>query len=66
MKLYEVPPNTQVRVMEEGRVPPGAHQVSSSEIINFHHEDGMYSYCTNQKGEIVHLAVWTEVEIVNG
>jgi len=64
MKLYEVPNCTAVRVMEEGRVPPRAHQISSSDIIDFHHIDGMYSYCTNQKGEVVPLAAWTEVEIV--
>ena len=53
MKLYECPRNVQV-ILKDG----------NNEIINFHHIDGMYSYCTNQKGETVHLAAWTEVEIV--
>ena len=26
--------------------------------------DGMYSYCTRDNGEVVHLAAWTEVEII--
>jgi len=24
----------------------------------------MYSYCTNSDNEVVHLAAWTEVEII--
>lgn len=66
MRLYECPRNVQVRVVEEGQTPPDCSSIAEGEIINFHHTDGMYSYCTNQKGEVVHLAAWTEVEIVNG
>lgn len=50
-KLYEVPRNSKIRV--EG----------IDEVINFHHVDGMYSYCTGKDG-VIHLAAWTEVEIV--
>jgi hypothetical protein len=32
--------------------------------VNFHHLDGAYSYCTDDEGNPVHLAVWTPVEIV--
>ena len=51
MKLYEVPRNSRIRIVGE------------DEIINFSHIDGMYSYCTNSKGEVCHLAAWTEVEL---
>lgn len=50
MKLYNVPRNTRIKVKD-------------LELM-FHHIDGMYSYCTTDKGEPVHLAAWTEVEIV--
>jgi hypothetical protein len=32
--------------------------------VNFHRLDGAYSYCTDDEGNPVHLAVWTPVEIV--
>lgn len=52
MKLYEVRRNTRVRVPE-------------LEIeVMFHHIDGMYSVCTYGT-EVVHLAAWTEVELVD-
>ena len=50
MKLYDVPPNTRIKVKE-------------LELM-FHHIDGMYSICKTDDGETVHLAAWTEVEIV--
>jgi hypothetical protein len=55
MKLYDVPANSKVRVVEEG---------ADDEVYNFHNIDGMYSYCTDSKGNVVHLVAWTEVEIV--
>ena len=66
MKLYDVPRGTPVRVIggTPYRIPPGSPEIHDNDIIDFHHIDGMYSYCTNQKGETVHLAAWTEVEIV--
>ncbi len=59
MKLYEVPRGTPIKIVEEQKA-----KVDKREVIDFHHLDGMYSYCTNQKGEVVNLAAWTEVEIV--
>lgn len=95
MKLYDVPRNTWVRVLNEtsplpevkrvvdfgadptgntdsapafraaaaSLTPPGGLEVKKEDLIRFHHIDGMYSYCTNQDGDVVHLAAWTEVEI---
>lgn len=54
MKLYEVPRDTKVR----------SDDVLKGEPFNFHHIDGMYSYCTNNAGDVFHLAAWAEVEIV--
>ena len=50
MKLYDVPRNTRIKVED-------------LELM-FHHIDGMYSFCQTDDGETVHLAAWTEVEIV--
>ena len=52
MKLYEVPRNSRIKLIDNG------------EQYNFRSIDSMYSYCTTDKGDIVHLAAWTEVEII--
>ena len=50
MKLYEVPRNT--RILHEGVE------------YNFVHIDGMYSFCIDGQGNIVHLVAWADVEPV--
>lgn len=52
MKLYEVPRNSRIKVIDDG------------EEYNFRSIDGMYSYCTNDNGDVVHIAAWTEVDII--
>lgn len=65
MKLYELSRKCNVRVLDEDvGVPPGAPVISKGDIIFFDHIDGMYSYCKNNQGEVVHLPAWTEVEQV--
>lgn len=65
MELYKVPRNSRIRVVTEDRVPPGAPQINTGEELNFRSIDGMYSYCTRDDGEVVHLAAWTDVEIID-
>ena len=66
MKLYDVPRNTLIRVVaEEAKVPPAAPELPAGMELNFGHVDGMYSYCTTDDGQVVHLAAWEEVEIVD-
>ena len=65
MKLYDVPRNTSVRVMEDVNVPIGAPVIKKGDVIRFHRLDGMYSHCHNDKGEEVYLAAYAEVEIVD-
>ena len=63
-KLYDVPQNTRIKVVVKDKVPPGAPQINEGEELNFRSIDGMYSYCTRDNGDVVHLAAWTEVEIL--
>jgi hypothetical protein len=51
MLLYEVPRGSRVRL------PNGQE-------INFDHIDGMYSYCTDDSGNVIHIGASTEVTII--
>ena len=64
MELYNVPRNSRIKVVGDIKVPPASSMVKEEEILNFSHVDGMYSYCTKDNGEVVHLAAWTNVEII--
>lgn len=63
MELHRVPRNTRIRVITPEESPAGAAEVKAQEY-NFYHIDGMYSYCTDDDGNVVHLKAWTDVEIV--
>jgi len=65
MQLHSVPRNSRIKVIVEDKVPPGAPQINEGEELNFHRIDGMYSYCTRDNGEVVHLVAWAEVEVIN-
>jgi len=65
VKLYEAPRNSLVRVVGTPTAPPDAPEVNDGEVIKFYHVDGMYSYCKNEYGDIVHIPAWQEVEVLN-
>jgi len=65
MELFNVPRNSRIRVVTKDKVPLGAPVIEEGEELNFRSIDGMYSYCTRDNGEVVHLAAWTEVEVIN-
>jgi cytochrome bd-type quinol oxidase subunit 1 len=65
MKLYNVPRNSKIRVVGDIKIPPAAPIIEEQEVLNFSHVDGMYSYCTNKDGEVVHLVAWAEVEVID-
>lgn len=47
--LYKVPKNSFIKMP------------ATNYVLYFDHLDGMYSYCTNMFGEVVHLQVLTPV-----
>ena len=65
MELHQVPRNSRIKIVTKDKVPPGAPPVEEGEELNFRSIDGMYSYCTRDNGEVVHLVAWTEVEIID-
>lgn len=65
MKLYDVPRNSWVVPVEDAQAPPGARPVSEGEPVLFHQTDGMYSYCHDRWGNVVHLSAWQDVVVVD-
>jgi hypothetical protein len=51
MKLYEVPRKSYIRL--------------DGDTFFFDHVNGIYSYCLDMKGNVVHLVAWAEVELAN-
>ena len=50
MKLYEVPKYSRIKV--------------GGMVLDFHHIDGMYSYCTDIEGNAHHIAAWADAEVL--
>ena len=61
-ELYNVPRNTKIDVSDLGLT----HRVSGEPVteLMFGHLDGMYSYCTDMNGNLVHLRGDTLVKIM--
>jgi len=64
MMLYDVPRDTRVRIVESHPPPPGGRSNVIGQEVLFKRLDGMYSLCVDDKGNILHLKAWTEVEFV--
>ncbi len=65
MKLYQVPRHSKVRIVEpHPSVPPAHRELFGGDVLTFDHIDGMYSFCYDEAGKIVHPAAWAEVEVI--
>lgn len=64
MNLYDVPRGSKVRVIKAESPPPGGAAPITGQIYTLHNIDGMYSFCTDSAGGVIHLKAWTDVEIV--
>jgi hypothetical protein len=47
------------------KVPVEAPAIAEGDYIHFGHIDGMYSFCRDVDYNVVHMAAWTEVEVVD-
>lgn len=57
MKLYEVPDDSYIKIIdEEIKIPICAPQLKTNDTIWFGHIDGMYSYCKDKDCNLVHIA----------
>ena len=52
MKLYELPRDSKIY----------CEASDGSKSVIFHHLDGMYSYCTTEKGAVVHIGASQELK----
>jgi len=64
MRLHEILKGDKFKVKSEIVVPPGGITPTNNEVLIFNNIDGMYSHCLTLKGKIVHLSMFTEVELI--
>ena len=64
MKLYELRTGQLFRVVADNKAPPAAREIAADEVLKFGHVDGMYSFCHDIAGGIVHPVAWAEVEVL--
>ena len=65
MKLYECKRGDRVIINDpDTNTPPVHRQLYDTELLTFDHVDGMYSFCRDKDGNIVHPAAWTAVTVL--
>lgn len=63
MKLYELKRGSRFRIVSNNPVTPiAANELEYGDVLTLDHVDGMYSYCTDNQGEVRHPAAFTEIE----
>ena len=48
-------------VRELYKCKPRSYVKLDTDVFFFDHIDGMYSYCKDMAGNVIHLAAWTQV-----
>ena len=63
--LYELCKGDKFKIVDDDLKVPVAHdEVDLAAEYLFGHIDGMYSYCKDMTGNVVHFAAWTKVKKV--
>lgn len=62
MKLYELGRGKKFKLLTESGVPPIAPAVTIGNTYRLGNIDGMYSYCTDELNNVVHIQAWADVE----
>ena len=57
MKLYSVPYGSNILLRDED---------GNTLSLRLHYLDGAYGYCTDKQDNLIHIALWTDVEIDDG
>ena len=66
MKLYDLQPHLKIRIIDKDvKNPLGSLKQNTGDVLDFEHVDGMYSLCYDKDRNPVHIAAWTEVEVLD-
>ena len=63
-ELYKLNRGDKFKLLEKPTVPPVALEGNMRKTYKLKNIDGMYSYVTDDEGNVYHFAAWTEVEKV--
>ena len=64
MKLYDLPRGSYFTLIGDTMIPPEARHPSLNKTYKLGNIDGMYSHCSDNKGDIYHFAAWSEINEV--
>ena len=64
MEAYNVKRGTKVLITDDEmvKIPPSSLPVNKGDVVTIESLDGMYCNCINEKGKIVYIAAWTQVQ----
>ena len=66
MKLYDLQSHLKIRIIDEVvKNPVASLKQDTGDVLDFEHIDGMYSLCYDKDRNPVHIAAWTEVEVLD-
>ena len=67
MKLYELHRGECFTLNEQPTQPPDINwEADTLKLYTLNNIDGMYSHVSDNEGNVLHFAAWTEVETVDG
>jgi hypothetical protein len=64
MKLYDLPRESYFTLIGDTQIPPEARRPNLDKTYKLGNIDGMYSYCSDNEGNIYHFVAWAEIEKV--
>ena len=65
MELYKLKRGDKFKLLADATIPPCARHGEFEIVYRFTNIDGMYSYVSDEHGNVYHFAAWTDVEKVN-
>lgn len=64
MELYNLPRNSYFKLIGDPLVAPEARHPDLDKTYKLGNIDGMYSYCSDNEGNIYHFVAWAEIKEV--
>jgi len=64
MELYKLPKGSLFKLVGNPQIPPEARHPNLTKTYKLGNIDGMYSYCSDNEGNVYHFVAWAEIQEV--